>query len=209
MARPKKRIEELCDNSLVKRVKKDGCNRSFKEILNRHEKLFYKICQNYMSILESKGHKREEILSEMCFVLFKAVNSYNTNKKTKLSTWIGNCSKYYCLSLINVKNRFIDADEEVIEFYVNNKSKESFYFEETQNENKEFVFEILKQLKDPRVKKVFQLRYFDQDKKNKKPTWSVIAKKIKTSTQTAINLHQRGIKILTKKYKTNFYSDKI
>ena len=45
MARPKKRIEELCDNSLVKRVKKDGCNRSFKEILNRHEKLFYKtIC---------------------------------------------------------------------------------------------------------------------------------------------------------------------
>ena len=209
MARPRKAINELCDNSLVKRVKADGCNESFKEILNRHEKLFYKICQNYMSILENKGHKRDEVLSDLSFVVFKAVKTYKINKKTKFSTWIGNCSKYYCLTLINSKNRFIDADEETIKYYIDNQSKDNFDSKESNIENKEFIFQILKKLKDPRIPKVFQLRYFDKDKKNKKPTWSVIAKKINTSTQTAINLHQRGIEILGKKIKSKNHSDTI
>ena len=209
MARPRKTINELCDNSLVKRVKADGCNESFKEILNRHEKLFYKICQNYMSILENKGHKRDEVLSDLSFVVFKAVKTYKINKKTKFSTWIGNCSKYYCLTLINSKNRFIDADEETIKYYIDNQSKNNFDLKESNTENKEFIFQILRKLKDPRIPKVFQLRYFDKDKKNKKPTWSVIAKKINTSTQTAINLHQRGIEILGKKIKSKNYSDTI
>jgi RNA polymerase sigma factor (sigma-70 family) len=209
MARPRKTINELCDNSLVKRVKADGCNESFKEILNRHEKLFYKICQNYMSILENKGHKRDEVLSDLSFVVFKAVKTYKINKKTKFSTWIGNCSKYYCLTLINSKNRFIDADEETIKYYIDNQSKDNFDSKESNIENKEFIFQILKKLKDPRIPKVFQLRYFDKDKKNKKPTWSVIAKKINTSTQTAINLHQRGIEILGKKIKSKNHSDTI
>ena len=76
MGRPRKSISEICDNSLVKRVKKYGCNDSFKEITKRHEKLFYRICQNYMSILESKGIKREDVISEVSFVIFKAVKSY-------------------------------------------------------------------------------------------------------------------------------------
>ena len=209
MARPKKLIHELCDNSLVKRVKVDGCNDSFKEILNRHQKLFYRICQNYMSILESKGHKRDDVLSDLSFVVFKAVKTYKQNKKTKFSTWLGNCSKYFCLSLINLKDRFIDADEETITFYINNQSKENYDREESRTEDKEYIFQILKKLKDPRIPKVFELRYFDQDKKNKKSTWSVIAKKINTSTQTAINLHQRGIDILNKKIKAENYSDTI
>tara|TARA_Y100001938_G_scaffold22795_2_gene29541 strand:- start:4042 stop:4671 length:630 start_codon:yes stop_codon:yes gene_type:complete len=209
MARPKKLIHELCDNSLVKRVKVDGCNDSFKEILNRHQKLFYRICQNYMSILESKGHKRDDVLSDLSFVVFKAVKTYKQNKKTKFSTWLGNCSKYYCLSLINLKDRFIDADEETITFYINNQSKENYDREESRTEDKEYIFQILKKLKDPRIPKVFELRYFDQDKKNKKATWSVIAKKINTSTQTAINLHQRGIDMLNKKIKAENYSDTI
>lgn len=209
MARPRKTINELCDNSLVKRVKANGCNESFKEILNRHEKLFYKICQNYMSILENKGHKRDEVLSDLSFVVFKAVKTYKINKKTKFSTWIGNCSKYYCLTLINSKNRFIDADEETIKYYIDNQSKDNFDSKESNTENKEFIFQILRKLKDPRIPKVFQLRYFDKDKKNKKPTWSVIAKKINTSTQTAINLHQRGIEILGKKIKSKNHSDTI
>ena len=162
-----------------------------------------------MSILENKGHKRDEVLSDLSFVVFKAVKTYKINKKTKFSTWIGNCSKYYCLTLINSKNRFIDADEETIKYYIDNQSKNNFDLKESNTENKEFIFQILRKLKDPRIPKVFQLRYFDKDKKNKKPTWSVIAKKINTSTQTAINLHQRGIEILGKKIKSKNYSDTI
>mgnify|MGYP003660461136 CR=1 FL=1 len=209
MARRKKLIHELCDNSLVKRIKSYGCNESFKEIANRHEKLFYRICQNYMYILQSKGIKREDVISEVSFVMFRAIKSYKVNKKTKFSTWLGNCTKYFCLNLMNLKNRFIEADEESIDFHINSQSKEVFLRQKQGVENKEYIFEILNKLRDPRIPKVFELRYYDKDASNKKATWSVIAKKINTSTQTAINLHQRGIDILNKKIKTEFYSDTI
>ena len=209
MGRPRKSISEICDNSLVKRVKKYGCNDSFKEITKRHEKLFNRICQNYMSILESKGIKREDVISEVSFVIFKAVKSYKLNKKTKFSTWLGNCTKYFCLNLMNSKNKLIQTDEETLNFHIDCQAIDDFSAKEQGSENKEYIFEILNKLKDPRIPRVFKLRYFDKDKKNKKPTWSVIAKKINTSTQTAINLHQRGIEILNKKIKAEHYSDTI
>jgi len=90
-----------------------------------------------------------------------------------------------------------------------NKGKEEFDDENKFKNDKEFVFKILKQLKDKRISKVFKLRYFDEDIKNKKATWSTIATKIRTSTQTAINLHQKGINILNKKIRSEEYQDNI
>ena len=74
---------------------------------------------------------------------------------------------------------------------------------------KDFVFKILGKLKDKRISKVFHLRYFDRNIKKKKATWSVIAGKINTSTQTAINLHQRGVNILNKKLTSKDIYDSI
>ena len=65
----------------------------------------------------------------------------------------------------------------------------------------EYVFTILSKLKDSRIKDVFNYRYFKSNK-NKMP-WSEIALKMGVSTQTAINLHKRGIKILNKKMNSN------
>ena len=44
-----------------------------------------------------------------------------------------------------------------------NKSKEEFDDESKLKNDKEYVFKILKQLKDKRISKVFRLRYFDED----------------------------------------------
>ena len=75
--------------------------------------------------------------------------------------------------------------------------------------DKEYFFNILDNLKDKRISKVFRLRYFDESKENKKPTWSFIAKKINTSTQTAINLYNRGKKMLHKKITSTDSQDMI
>ena len=80
-----------------------------------------------------------------------------------------------------------------------NKSKEEYVQAFETKHNKEYIFNILNNLKDKRIPKVFKLRYFDAYKENNKPTWSFIAKKIKTSTQTAINLHNKGKKFIRKK----------
>ena len=60
----------------------------------------------------------------------------------------------------------------------------------------EFTGNILSQLRDRRIKTIFSLRYSHTEKK---PSWSKIAKKLDISTQTAINLHNRGLEVLRKK----------
>jgi DNA-directed RNA polymerase specialized sigma subunit len=53
---------------------------------------------------------------------------------------------------------------------------------------------------------VFNLRYFSGEKKL---TWQKVAKKLDISTQTAINLHEKGRKILKNKLKNEESSDLI
>ena len=169
------------DNTLVKKVKSTGCNESFLMLMERHERLFYKMCQTYGAVAETKGLKKEDMFQEKSFILFKAIKSYKPNKKTKFSTWFGNCSKYFCLSFINSKNKFVDMEDDTIETIMINKGKEEFDDQTKFKNDKDYVFEILKQLKDKRISRVFRLRYFDSDVKNKKPTWSNIARKIGTN----------------------------
>ena len=59
----------------------------------------------------------------------------------------------------------------------------------------EYIFNLLSQLKDKRIKKVFELRYLGGDGKE---SWSKIGEDMGVSTQTAINLHDRGTKVLRK-----------
>ncbi len=197
------------DTTLINRVKKTGCNESYNSLATRHEKLFYKICQNYIPIAQAKGLKRTDVLENKDFVIFKAILSYKNGKKTKFSTWLGNCTKYYCLTLINTNNRLVNSEEDILKVCTDAQSIENHEKEARFKHDKEYIFNILNNLKDKRILKVFKLRYFDEYEEKRRPTWSFIAKKIRTSTQTAINLHQRGKDMLRKKMDSKNYQDMI
>jgi len=74
-------------------------------------------------------------------------------------------------------------------------------------EIKEYTINLLNQMKDIRIKKVFMLRYFTESKQ--KNTWQKIGKKMDVSTQTAINLHEKGRKMLETKFKSTQFSELI
>lgn len=188
------------DEKLVENVKNSGCNESYIEILGRHENLFYKICQKYIPIVSSKGLEKNDLLEDKHFVVFKSINSYLPNKNTKFSTWLGNCTRYHCLNFINANGKYVSTEDDIIKSKIDAKVKESYSDSRTGLTNSEYIFNILYQLKDKRIAKVFKLRYFKDFGSKKKPTWSRIAKEINTSTQTAINLHLRGQKILKTKF---------
>ena len=63
---------------------------------------------------------------------------------------------------------------------------------------------ILSQVKDKRIKKIFELRYFSGEAKL---TWNKISDSLGISIQTAINLHERGRKILRKKVSSENLED--
>ena len=100
----------------------------------------------------------------------------------------------------NLKTDLISTEDEILDIL---KEKVT---EETDENLFEFTDNILKQLKDKRIKQIFSMRYSTLCKK---PSWCIVAKKLKVSTQTAINLHNRGIEILRKKIESEKFLDSI
>ena len=186
------------DFALISKIKEKGCNESYQTLCDRHENLFFKICQKYIPLIESiAGINREDVLQDKHFVIYKALSSYKNNKKTKFSTWLGNCTKYHCLNFLNSNKKTATPGDDFVNYQLDKKSLNEK--PQASTVDIDFIFNILEQLKDERIVKVFRLRYFGEFGHGKKPTWSRIARQINTSTQTAINLHRRGRAIIKKK----------
>ncbi len=189
------------DVTLVKRVKRRKCDKSLKELINRHSPLCYDIYKKYSSAMQSSGICLADIYGEKDYIVYKSAMSFNPDKKTKFSTWLGNQVRYYCLNLIN-SNKHVCVGDQNLDFYVDQKTERDR--EEVKSEV-EYIFNLLDQLQDKRIKKIFKLRYF-QGAKIKMP-WVKVAKELNVSTQTAINLHNKGVDIVFKKVKSTALSD--
>tara|TARA_Y100000593_G_scaffold95031_1_gene198550 strand:+ start:3477 stop:4073 length:597 start_codon:yes stop_codon:yes gene_type:complete len=191
-------MKKITDNELILKVKDKCCNDSFKELLSRHSNLYYKVCQKYLPALKQMGVPSEDIFNDLEYVFFKSLNSFNPDKNTKYSTWLGNYARYNCLNYINDYKRHSFQEETEFETTVKDMVYEQDFTKEATEVD--YIFSILNQLKDKRIIKVYKMRY--EDNGDKKATWSEIADKMSISTQTAINLHTRGKKILKKKLKS-------
>ena len=198
-------MERKTDLELVEGVKNKNCSDCLEELINRHAPLCYDVCKKYIHVFPPNGIIIDDIISEKDFVIYKSAMSYNPDKGAKFSTWLGNQMRYHCLNSIN-KNRLIPMEDEKINFIINKNSEDD---RDDIPEEIEFLRNILSQMKDKRVKQVFEMRYFSGSPK--KVPWNKVAKKIGVSTQTAINLHNKTIKMLKNKLttKNNYAMDKI
>jgi len=95
------------------------------------------------------------------------------------------------------------VEEKELVYHIDKKTCEEQPVENLED-LKEFTGNILSQLKDKRIKKIFQLRYFSDSKKT---TWNNIAKNLNISIQTAINLHDKGVAVLNKKIRSKEFRD--
>tara|TARA_Y100001973_G_C5183886_1_gene326617 strand:+ start:1389 stop:1865 length:477 start_codon:yes stop_codon:yes gene_type:complete len=156
-------------------------------------------------MLNSYGIDFNESIKEKDYVLYKSIISYNPDKKTKFSTWLGNFTRYYCLNLVNQRKNHISLEDSELNYYIEKNNQEQGPSDAKEmSEFREFFLNILSQVKDNRIEKVFRLRYFSGEDK---VTWSKISKSLGISIQTAINLHERGKKILHQKIKSEHAGD--
>lgn len=196
--------EDKTDRQLVKLVKEDGSCEAFIEICRRYENIFYKVCQKYVTPLSMSGVNPQDIFDEKNFIIFHCINTFNYRKKAKLSTWIGNYARYLCLNSINARKFILpSSDEELTKYIEDSQTTQNYTATQFNPEEYGYIVNIIGQLKDKRVEEIFKYRYFA----DKKMIWSKIAKKMKISTQTAINLHNKGITLLRKKVKSRMISD--
>ena len=66
---------------------------------------------------------------------------------------------------------------------------------------------VVSKMKDPRIKQIFEMRYFS--KNGKKTSWQKIGSELDISAQTAINIHERALKLIRKKINSDNLSDHI
>lgn len=196
---------KIKDTELIDRVKDCQCNDSLKEIINRHSALCYDIYNKYSKTLKSNGELINNIDLEKDYIIYKSILSYDPSRKTKFSTWLGNFTRYYCLNLINSEKKYVPMEATLLNSI---KEKEANSIEPQQDKDiEEFISNLLDKMKDKRIEKVFKLRYFsDFARKN---TWVNIARELKISPQTAINLHNRGKKIIARKMFSKNFSDSL
>jgi RNA polymerase sigma factor (sigma-70 family) len=199
-----KNLESKTDQQLIRRVQNKNCEESLKILINRHSPLCYKIYKKYTPSFNVKNIDLNEVYQQKDYIIYKTVISYKSNKKVKFSTWLGNQIRYQCLNAINKKEDIIYLEQKKLQFLIDKNNTE----DKTSKlvELKEYIITLLDQLKDERISKIFNMRYFQNTSSQ---TWTKIGKKMKMSTQNAINLHNKGVQILKNKLTSKDLFDKI
>jgi RNA polymerase sigma factor (sigma-70 family) len=194
------------DIELVNKIKESNCEESLKILIYRHSPLCFDVCKKYASAILNSGLHLEDITSEKDYLIYKSAISYNPEKKTKFSTWLGNQMRYYCLNTMN-KNNLIATDDTQLDYFIHKDIDN--HPKELVSEQMEYISNLIRQSKDKRIKKVIEIRYFENP--NKKTPWNKVADKVGVSTQTAINLHNKAVKMIRGKMRSTapFISDKI
>lgn len=197
MGRPRKTIEQRCDNYLIAQVKRNASSEAFSEICRRYQDLFYKVCQKYASSLSSCGIFVSDIFNEKDIIILHCVKTFDPSKKTKLSSWIGNYARYLCLNSMNSRRLLVPCADAELQKQIEDKQAQDEYFQNNQSPDlakaKTQIFEMLDG-EDPRIKRIFELRYSDT-----KLIWQNIAQIMDTSPQTVMSLHKKGLAIIRDK----------
>lgn len=194
---------EKTDEELIKSIKNFNDEQCLKKLIERHSPLCNNIYNKYSTALNCSGVFIEDVKKEKDYIVYKSAISFDPDKKSKFSTWLYNQVRYQCLNLLNNQNKYINMEEKDLIYHID---KNSIKNEIKKDEVREYIFDILNSLNDQRIKKIYELRYFS-GKKNM--PWKKIGQKLKISTQTAINLHNKAISLLKIKFNSKNCFDKI
>lgn len=193
------------EKELIKKIKRDNCNESLKQLAEMHTPLCMLMVRKYINTLSNSSFSLEDFEKEIFLLVYDCAKSFDLRYKVKFSTHLANNVRYYCLNYIHKSSKYVLQEPEKLNFQIENKQIEK---EETnKQETLEYIHHILGQISDIRIKSIYDMRY-DSNRRKCRP-WSEIAKKMGMSTQQVINLHDKTLKILKNKLKSDVEIDKI
>lgn len=185
----------MTDTELTRNIKNNKeMEESIAALLSNHAPLITRMTSKYIKPLHDSGCSIEEIINERSFIIYKAAMSFNEEKKTKFSTYLGSYVRWYCLNRIN-KNKNEDW-KHVVDYPI-----ETLPEEQADNTVIEYIHHLLDVFEDKKIKKVFELRYFSG---GKLMSWGEIAGHFNVSGQAVINWHNKGLKLLNARASGNY-----
>jgi len=188
-------LKNLEDNELIEIIKLNNCSDSLNELANRHSGMCYSIGKKYAT---SCGLDLHDINENRHWIIFNALNSYDPEKGSKFSTWLGNQIRFFCLNFKNKNGKLIPTDDKILEFFINENSQS---IKTNQAETINTIIDLFNQISDTNTKNAIYYRYFHN--KERILNYSEIADILKVTPQTVLNWHNKFIKLAKKKLTNN------
>jgi RNA polymerase sigma factor (sigma-70 family) len=193
----------LDDTILVKNIQEKNDEESLKMLINKHSALCNSLYKKYSNPMITSGVHLQDVIDQKDYIVYKSAMSFDPCKNSKFSTWLYNQVRYQCLNCMNENSHYLTLETDKLNYLI---EKHAPIQKEYKNIN-EYIMNIIESCADKRVEKIFKMRYMNGT--NKKTPWNKIAKKLKISTQTAINIHNKAIKLLKTKVESKNSFDKI
>jgi RNA polymerase sigma factor (sigma-70 family) len=185
-------MNHLKDEALIKNVINKQCNESLKELVNRHSGIIFNIGKKYCN---SCNLDINELNDNRYWIVFNSAKTFNNTKGSKFSTWLGNQVRFFCLNYKNKNSKFVPIEDEHLEFFINNFSKNDEKV--NQKEVINTIIDLFNQISDPNTKNAIYYRYFYN--KERILNYSEIADILNVTPQTVLNWHNKFVDFAKKK----------
>jgi len=106
------------DTQLAINVQENNCEKSLKKLIEKHSRLCFDILQKFTPVLKGMGYHMDDIFNEKDFLVYKSAIKFKPDKGVKFSTWLGNYTRYHCLTLLSAKGKqkIFYQEDEVIKY---------------------------------------------------------------------------------------------
>lgn len=187
---------EFTDLELINKIKEESSSEAFNMLKERHSGLFVNIVKKYTpSLLQISGVCFQDVLESKTDIIYNAILDYDQGKGAQFNTWFGNKVDFYCKNILNNNKikKFSPTNPEAMEKFMDSIA---FYIpEDSYSEEAKLIFDLLKEHSDPRLFKIFYMRFYLSKPDN---SFNNIAREMGLSQQGVINLYRKAKSYLNK-----------
>lgn len=190
----------LDDLYLINQIKENNDSNSFNELINRHTGIYNTMVYKYLHTNNSGDY--HDLIENREYNFYSFIKDYDSSKNMKFSTFVGDRTKYLCLSKNQevTKVAYLELEDNTISD-----------LEEPDNNliNKDshsILLKTINEIKNSRFKDIMTLRFLSS---NKVLTWREVADKIGVTPQCVHKTYQDNIDQFKKTFLTNLDLKKV
>lgn len=175
-------IPPASDIELVKLVQEQKDSAALTELINRHSGMYNAIAQKYSGF--SDKIQLSELKDDKAYNMYQWIIRYKEDKGMKLSTFIGEMTRYMCLDTLNAapdKVEITETNEPI--------TNENIAERTAADDSVTMAKARANRVSDPRFWEILKLRHFG----DKTKTWRDIGRQIGMTGQGALNIYNRHI----------------
>lgn len=172
---------------LVQKVQSTGDNDAMKQIIENVSGIYL---QKVERTLPDNFPEKKEMIEDRTYKIFEYVQSYNPEKKMKLSTYVGQRAMWECYNIYNRSKRV----EELTEGLDCSYEQE---FDNCDDEILREIFLLAENYPDERARTILEHRFNGEKPKS----WKEIALAMNLHTATVINIQKKFLNMAKKSLK--------